>query len=147
TVEFAIVAPVLLLLMLATAELGKAFFEYNTLTKAVRDGARYLSGEASNAAGIIDLTQNCPVPANLTIDVCTQNLVVYGNTAVTGQAVLNGLSPSQVNVTAPDAIHVQVTAAYPYAPLFASGIPTFGFGSGNISVSFTMSASVTMRAL
>ncbi|MGH8596017.1 MAG: hypothetical protein ACREXT_05100, partial [Gammaproteobacteria bacterium] len=82
-----------------------------------------------------------------TIDVCTQNLVVYGNTAATGQAVLNAFSPGQVSVSVPDAIHVAVTAAYPYVPIFASGIPTFGFGGGNISMSFAMTAATTMRAL
>lgn len=138
TVEFAIVAPVLLLLMLATAELGRAFYTYNTLTKAVRDGARYASIAALNAAKIIDLT------AQKQSD--TKNVVVYGNTTPSGQPVLQGLSTGQVSVDAPDAVHVQVSAAFPYAPLFAAGIPTFGFGS-DISMSFTMSASVTMRAL
>lgn len=139
TVEFAIVAPLLLLLMLATAELGRAFYTYNTLTKTIRDGARYASTAALNGAKVIDLTAQ--------IQTDTKNLVVYGSMTPNGQPVLQGLRTGQVSVNAPDAVHVQVSAAFPYAPMFAAGIPTFGLGSGNISVSFTMSASVTMRAL
>ncbi|MGH8533242.1 MAG: TadE family protein [Gammaproteobacteria bacterium] len=138
TIEFAIAVPVLLLLMLATAELGRAFYTYNTLTKSVRDGARYLSTVAKEGTGIVLTDQKADD---------TENLVVYGQTTGGSQPLLPSLTTNQVDVTSPDAEHVQVTAAYPYAPIFASGIPTFGFGSGNISVSFTMSASVTMRAL
>lgn len=138
TIEFAIAVPVLLLLMLATAELGRAFYTYNTLTKLVRDGARYVSTVANEGGGI-DLT------SQKTGD--TKNLVVYGKTAGGSQPLLPSLTTDQVDVTSPDAVHVQVNAVYPYLPMFAGGIPTFGLGSGNISVSFNMSASVTMRAL
>ncbi|MGH8510623.1 MAG: TadE/TadG family type IV pilus assembly protein [Gammaproteobacteria bacterium] len=138
TIEFAIVAPVLLLLMLATAELGRAFYTYNTLTKLVRDGARYVSTVANEGGGI-DLTSQKIGD--------TKNLVVYGMTAGGSQPLLPGLTIGDVTVSEADAEHVQVNAVYPYLPLFAGGIPTYGFGSGNISVSFNMSASVTMRAL
>ena len=43
-VEFAIVLPLLLLLSLATTELGRALYQQDTLNKAVRDGARHLAG-------------------------------------------------------------------------------------------------------
>ena len=42
-VEFALVLPFLLLLTFITTEFGRAIWEYNTLTKSVRDAARYLS--------------------------------------------------------------------------------------------------------
>ncbi|MGQ0443776.1 MAG: TadE/TadG family type IV pilus assembly protein [Beijerinckiaceae bacterium] len=45
-VEFTIVLPLLLLLMLAIAEFGRALYQYNALTKAVRDGARFMSENA-----------------------------------------------------------------------------------------------------
>ncbi|MGH8507479.1 MAG: TadE/TadG family type IV pilus assembly protein [Gammaproteobacteria bacterium] len=139
TIEFAIVAPILLLLMLATAELGRAFFTYNTLHKAVRDGTRYLSVHALNGTtGTIDIAAKTAE---------TQNLVVYGKTAGGSQPLLPGLTLGQVTVSSPDAENVQVDAVYPYSPLFTNGIPTFGLGSGNITVSFNMSSSVTMRAI
>lgn len=42
-VEFALVASVLLLLLAGTWELGRAFAYYDALSKATRDGARYMS--------------------------------------------------------------------------------------------------------
>lgn len=42
-VELAIVFPILLLLFVGTAELGRLFATYNTLSKATKLGARYLS--------------------------------------------------------------------------------------------------------
>ena len=42
-VEFALILPFLLLLTFITTEFGRAIWEYNTLTKSVRDAARYLS--------------------------------------------------------------------------------------------------------
>ncbi|MGH8545495.1 MAG: TadE/TadG family type IV pilus assembly protein [Gammaproteobacteria bacterium] len=105
TIEFAIAAPVLLLLMLATAELGQAFYTYNTLTKAIRDGARYLSVASDNGADAIDVTS-----ADIT---ATRNIVVFGNTAGTGPAVLGGLTPGQITAEQVDANHVRVAADFP----------------------------------
>src|SRR5712692_10060609 len=42
-IEFAIVFPVLLLLFAGTTELGRMFYTYNSLAKATRGAARYLS--------------------------------------------------------------------------------------------------------
>jgi hypothetical protein len=39
-VEFALVIPIFLLVMIALFDLGRAVFAYNTLTNAVREGAR-----------------------------------------------------------------------------------------------------------
>jgi Flp pilus assembly protein TadG len=40
-VEFALVAPLLILLASGVIDLGRAFKQYNTLSQAVRDGARF----------------------------------------------------------------------------------------------------------
>jgi Flp pilus assembly protein TadG len=40
-VEFALVAPVLVILLLGIADVGRAFYDYISLTNAVREGARY----------------------------------------------------------------------------------------------------------
>src|SRR5215204_3626387 len=42
-IELAVVFPILLLLFVATAELGRLFHTYTTLAKATKTGARYLS--------------------------------------------------------------------------------------------------------
>ena len=69
-VEFAIILPFIILMALAVTELGRGLYQYNTLTKAVRDGVRYLSGSAVDAAGAVDVS---PYTNNV------QNLVVYGD--------------------------------------------------------------------
>ncbi len=72
-VELAIVLPLLLLIFLGTAEFGRALFQYNTLTKAVRDGARYISQHSlKGSTGVVD------VPSSAVAVVETKNLVVYG---------------------------------------------------------------------
>lgn len=143
-VEFAIVLPVLLLLMIATAELGRAFYQYDTLTKAVRDGARYLSTVAIKGATVIDI--------DAAKEQSTKNLVVYGEdcgdtAGCSGvSALLEGLSVGDITVTQVDAVHVGVTAAYTYAPIFPF-IPTFGFGGSDSDPPGSLTASITMRAL
>ena len=41
-VEMVLITPLMLLLMLATAEVSRAFVDHNTLTKAARNGVRGL---------------------------------------------------------------------------------------------------------
>lgn len=137
-VEMAIVLPLLLLLLLGAAEIGRAFYEYNTLQKTVRDGARYLAENASpGSTGIIIITP--------TVATTTRNLVAYGS-PVPGRPLLRGLAPDNVTITVPNPTHVAVTANYTYTPMFVS-IPTFGLRAGNITVPTAFRASVTMRAL
>jgi len=50
-IELAIALPLLLLTLLATAELGRMLSQYDTLNKAVRGGARYLATNAISAGG------------------------------------------------------------------------------------------------
>ncbi|MEJ2115423.1 MAG: pilus assembly protein, partial [Gammaproteobacteria bacterium] len=65
-VEFVVILPILLLLMLASAELGRAFYQYNTLTKTVRDGARYLADNSLiGTTGLIDITGEASNTQNL----------------------------------------------------------------------------------
>jgi len=42
TIELAVIFPVLVLLFVGTAELGRLFYTYTTLSKATAVGARYL---------------------------------------------------------------------------------------------------------
>src|SRR5829696_913891 len=67
-VELAIVLPIFMILFAATAEFGRYFYEYTTLAKAARVGARYL------------------VTAKVDCDEAStaRNLIVYGNKAGTG---------------------------------------------------------------
>jgi Flp pilus assembly protein TadG len=78
-VEFALILPMLLLLIVITTEFGRALYQYNTLAKSVRDASRYLS---------MQLPETQMATA--------RNLVVYGNLTGTGNPVVQGLTPSHV---------------------------------------------------
>jgi hypothetical protein len=81
-VEFALILPFLLLLTFITTEFGRAIWEYNTLTKSVRDASRYLAIQ----------------PAGTKITEA-RNLMVYGNLTGTGTPLAINLSLA--NVPAP----------------------------------------------
>jgi hypothetical protein len=136
-VELAIVLPLFMILFAATAEFGRYFYEYTTLSKAARVGARYLVTEK------VDCDK-----ANL-----ARNLVVYGNTAGTGSPILPGLLTSNVSVTpndldcagtpqgVPAAITITITG-FQHQSLFNIG----GLlKNSTISMDIDVKPSVTMR--
>jgi Flp pilus assembly protein TadG len=145
-IEFIIVAPLVLLLLLAISEFGHALYQYNALTKSVRDGGRYLSEIA-----MLGITGSIVIsPTDITE---TQNMVVYGNSAGNGTPKLPGLAPSQVTVSClgggtlcPGVEHVVVSAQYPYQSILGAALPMFGLGA-NLSLGLTFNTSMTMRAL
>ena len=142
-VETVIILPILLLLMLATAELGRAFYLSNSLAKMVRDGTRYMSANATKGdTGIIDPTDADYINA----EIVTKNLIVYGTPGGTGNVLLPGFSAADVTVSIVDPIHIQVNAVYNFTPIFAT-IPTFGLSAQNIQINFPLTATLIMRAL
>jgi Flp pilus assembly protein TadG len=136
--EFAIVLPVLLLLLFGITEVGRAIVRYNTLTKSVQDGARYAAAYA-----LLGTTGAVVVDAQLLT--ATRNVVVYGNTAGTGRPLLQGLQPSQVQLIDAGGDQIRVDAAYIYLPLLGVVLPDIGLGS-SINTGFVMQASVSMSA-
>src|SRR2546429_8532771 len=82
-VELAIVLPILVMLFAATAEFGRYFYEYTTLAKASRAGARYLARAAVNS----------------TEDIAAKNIVVYGNSAGSGSPILYGRTTANRTIT------------------------------------------------
>lgn len=132
-IELVIVVPILLLILLATSEMGRALYQYNTLSKAVRDSARYYSTEVFGSNDIAG----------------TINLVKYGQTGV-GTALLPGI----VNVTIPapvlDVTGTYVTVTGSYSFTFLPGNPLSGimglFGSA-LPNPFILTATSTMRAI
>ena len=96
-VEFAIAATVFLTVTFAVLEFGRALWVYNALADAARKGARYAA--VHNADSIDDV----------------KRMVVYGNTAGTGNPVVDNLSVTNVDVT----------------------YPGFGLDQGTVSVSIT----------
>ena len=131
-VEFALVLPFLLLLTFLTTEFGRAIWQYNTVTKSVRDAARYLSVQTPGT----HITE-------------ARNLMVYGNTAGTGTPLALGLSLTHVpagscctwqtagSVPVINTVTVRISG-YSFQSMFTSvlGLP---FGTVNFSdISATM---------
>ena len=139
-VEFAIGVIILLVLMLVAAEAGRAFYTYNTLTKAVRTGVRYIASNALNDVPVVDLTNQKITD--------TRNMVIYGQVSG-GNAVLSGMIPNSIDVveTFPSGgstSYVQVTASYNFTPIFGT-IPALGLGGSSHNFAVTMQAESTMR--
>ncbi|UVK97418.1 TadE/TadG family type IV pilus assembly protein [Pseudomonas sp. B21-048] len=142
-VEFTLVLPILLLLVLAFGEFGRMLYQYNVLLQASRDADRFVAGQAWNSTlGEISLSS--------TLQTQTKNVAVYGVPSNTGSPVVSGLTTGMVEVAAVGADHVRVTITYTFCPVIGSGnctgsIPGF-FGS-QIALSIPLVATTVMRAL
>jgi Flp pilus assembly protein TadG len=96
TIELAIIFPILVLLFVGTAELGRLFYTYTTLSKATAVGARYLSTSRNAVNGTSTQKTDAKNEA--------KNLVVCGikstsATACNGQTpVVPGLTISNVSI-------------------------------------------------
>src|SRR2546425_3835741 len=104
--DFAVATGILLPALVGTFQFGYTFFIYNNLDTAVRGGARYASMQS------YDSGTSTPSTAFAT---AVKNMVVYGNSAGTGDPVAPGLAVSNVQVSAimkgaiPTSITVQIT--------------------------------------
>ena len=136
-VELAILLPLILLLLLGTAEMARAMYEFNALTKSVRDGARHLSDKAL-------LGSSGSISVAATDAATVKSLIVYGSTAGS-TPLLPGLSPADVTITVLDNRYVRVSAQYDYLPQFLV-IPGFDLAS-DVRTTTAMTAAVTVRAL
>lgn len=131
-IEMALIIPLLLMLLFIVTELGRAVMQYNTLTKSVRDGARYLSTQLQD-----------------TMVAEAKNLIVYGNTAGDGSSIVAGLETSHVATpkwqqsvgTFPEITTVTVKiTGFTFRPMVSS---VFGMTIGPIQFS---DISATMRS-
>jgi Flp pilus assembly protein TadG len=132
-VEVTIVIPIFLMLFGATAEFGRYFYEYTTLSKAARVGSRYLATAPTTAAN----------------DVIAKNIVVYGNPDGSGSPLLKDLDPSDVVITRqggtsvlPETVTVQIIG-YQHKSIFDVGALT----KSKLSLNVDVKPSVTMRYL
>ena len=138
-IEMAITLPVLLMLLLGTAELGRAFYQYNALTKSIRAATRYLSTQAlDGTSGVISLTD--------TKKTATKNLVVYSNTDGGAEPIIPSLGTVDVTVSQVDSEQIKVSVSFDYQPMFFR-IPSFGASVSDINTNLTLTASATMRAI
>jgi len=138
-VEFVIVLPICLILIIATAEFGRAFLQYNALTKSVRDGVRFLASNAiPGSTGTVNITG--------AVQTAVQNLVVYGSATGAGTPVLPGLTIGDVTVTDLGGGNIRVSASYPYNEIFTF-VPGFFYGAGANTSAYNFQTEITMRAL
>ena len=142
-VEMVLVTPILLVLLLVTADLTRAFIEHNTVTKAVRNGARYVAANAfEGTTGVVNI--------DATLRTETQNLVVFGSTTPPGGAspVVPGLTPANITVVQIAGTNdIAVSATYALGGLFGPVLPINLYTGNTISASRTLRATVTMSAL
>ncbi|EJM50436.1 TadE/TadG family type IV pilus assembly protein [Pseudomonas sp. GM48] len=142
-VEFTLVLPVLLLLLLAFGEFGRMLYQYNVLLQASRDADRFVASQAWNSTlGTVALSN--------TLLTQTKNVAVYGVPANTGTAVVSGLTTGNVVVAAVGTDHVRVTITYTFCPVIGAGncagsLP--GFFGNQIALSIPLVATTVMRAL
>ena len=139
-VELAIVLPILMAFFAATAEFGRYFYNYSTLSKATRAGARYLSTTPVKSGG-----------SNPCRDDDVRRLVVYGDprAAAGSRPVLPGLTLSNVELKregqttgVPEKVTVRIVN-YNYQPLINLG----GFANGLKWANIPLKPSTTMRYL
>jgi Flp pilus assembly protein TadG len=128
TIELAIVFPILLILFVGTAELGRLFYTYTSLAKATTVGARYLS--TSRDATSSDATK--VTAAKLT----AKNLVVYGckDRAVapcsTAPPIVLGLSTANVNICDNFSVPCNPVLAAGTVKHFRVEIQSFNYSAG-----------------
>lgn len=157
-VEMTLVLPLLLLTFIATAEIGRMLYQYNTLTKAQRDGIRLV-------AATLKYNQQLPSADNKTpgLNVCPStggsiasypdlltratNLVVYGQESVGVAPVLDGLTPASVGFCrVAGTQEVQVQVQYSFTPMLFDSIPTFGLGDP-VPINFPLNSAINMKVL
>ncbi|WP_458370251.1 TadE/TadG family type IV pilus assembly protein [Pseudomonas fluorescens] len=142
-VEFTLVLPLLLLLLLAFGEFGRMLYQYNVLLQASRDADRFVASQAWNSTlGAVAMSD--------TLLTQTKNVAVYGVPANTGTAVVSGLTTGNVVVAAVGTDHVRVTITYTFCPVIGAGncagsLP--GFFGNQIALGIPLVATTVMRAL
>ena len=138
-VEMALVTPILLALMLAAAEVTRAFVDHNTLTKAVRNGARHVAANAfQGTTGVVAVGGALVVEA--------QNLVVYGVIAGGVTPILPGLTLADVVVVDAGGNNIRITASHTLTGMLGPVMRSFS-GGPDIDMTHNLQATVTMRAL
>ncbi|CAI8877691.1 TadE/TadG family type IV pilus assembly protein [Pseudomonas sp. IT-P4] len=142
-VEFTLIMPVLLLLLLGFGEFGRMLYQYNLLLQASRDADRFVASQAwDSTLGAVAMSS--------TLLTQTKNVAVYGVPANTGTAVVSGLTTGNVVVAAVGTDHVRVTITYTFCPVIGAGncagsLP--GFFGNQIALGIPLVATTVMRAL
>ncbi|MDD5322801.1 MAG: TadE/TadG family type IV pilus assembly protein [Methylococcales bacterium] len=121
TVEFAMLVPLLLLLVVMVSEFGIMFYRLNAVTKSVQDVARYLS----------DVSVDKKIDSVLTNDQ-VKNLVCFGTIGGTGTEIVPQCNDKLTLEPPPAASddHITVSATYD-SDWVLPGLIGFLVGSGS----------------
>mgnify|MGYP000190056959 CR=1 FL=1 len=103
-IEFALVVMMLVVLVFGITELGRALYQWNTLTKAAEVGARYLT---RSYGGLDPLTCSPRTGWDARVDEA-ENLVVYGAPIPSDGAIprLPGLTTDMVEIEEPEQVSI-----------------------------------------
>jgi len=148
-IEFAIIIPLLLLLVVGICEFSFAFYHFNILNKSVQDGARYFSDPLRARKGGTTLPIDTNTTTNATNINNSKNLVIYGNIAGTGNALMppnngSGYSfPDTPNPSIPSTDHIKLTVQYSHN--FILGNVLNKLTAGTIPSVYNLSASSVLR--
>lgn len=116
-IELAIVFPILMILFVGTAELGRLFYTYTSLAKATTVGVRYLSTSPRAVNGTAtEINDEKTIAKNLVVYGCKDRAVAPCSTAA---PIVVGLTTANVNICD----NFSVTS--PCNPVLAAGPPKF----------------------
>lgn len=147
-VEMALVAPLLLVLMFGSFELGKYFLDEHTVAKAVRDGARYAARRSFSdysgcaVAGDVETKARNLTRTGQIADGGTARLPYWTNPATITVSVSCDTSGSYKGIytgNAAGAPVVTVNASVPYTPLLGA----IGFDTNGLALNAKSQAAVT----
>jgi hypothetical protein len=135
-VELAIIFPILLLLFVGVAEIGRLFYTYTTLAKATKMGARFLTTEKDAE----DVSDDAETIRQNTKDRAARLVVCGFEDSCTGRpSILPGLTTANVLVTLPDTTPGLIGPRYVKVEIqnytFQAGVFDVG-GAANIKSSF-----------
>ncbi len=131
-VEFALVLPMLLVVMLMITEFGRALFQYNVLAQATRAGARQAAVMGRTTA----VNQAIANAENF----IAQSGIDQNNTADVTAEILDNFNGSGRSV-------IRVRAEMPFTFVFQGPLPANADGSATVSPSaLTLVAENTMHA-
>jgi Flp pilus assembly protein TadG len=152
-VEFAIVLPILLIILFMVAEIGRALYQYNTLSKAVGDAARHFSVHHAAVDGddqVINRVRcgwldadGCSQPSDLLITglATTDDIVVeLARLDCDSAASIDDCSENATNYD-----HVMIHAYFVYQPITGQILPNLLNAAFDLNLELT--ATVVMRAL
>jgi Flp pilus assembly protein TadG len=148
-IEFALVLIVLLLIVAGVVEFGRAFWHYDTLAKATRDGARFMSmepvatvGDAATINAAKQLVINAANAANVSPALTTANVSVNClDAAFQPVTCVSGTAPANVRV----GISTTWGAASDYTVTIGGVIPFFLPTGGSKTFTATFTPHTTMR--